>query len=365
VTLRELTVDDWPQLRALSGLAFGYAPPEQQPREIPAIRLGVFDGDRLTAVALGRPYEQWWCGRIVPMCGIVGVAVHPDARGRGLVRGLMDAVLDRTSAPVSVLFPTAPAIYRGMGWEVVGTLDETTVPLSHLPRSSPTGVTTRGARPEDLPRLHELYVHRGRSGSGLLTREGTSFPDGLLGVDVVTVAEEGGRITGWMSYDRGQGYQHGGPLRVRDCVTATADAMTALLAGLASWSAVVDEVRWRGLTTDLVLAVGRSLPVATTAQPWMLRVLDVPAALQSRGWRHAGAASFAVEDRGWSLEVQDGQAQVTPVPPDGLPRLHPRGLALLYAGADTSLLLRSGLLDRQAPELSVFGGPAPEILDYF
>lgn len=369
MTVRELTAADWPQLRRLSGLAFGYTPSEDPPEETPAIRLGVFEGERLMAVAVGRPYEQWWCGRSVPMCGIASVAVHPDARGRGAVRLLMDAVLERTSAPLSVLFPTAPGIYRPLGWEVVGTLDETHIPLACLTVTVPPGVTTRSATPEDLPRLHELYAERGRTGSGLLTREGPSFPsgpEGLLEVDVVTVAEQHGQITGWISYGRGQGYRHGGPLRVLDCVTTTPGALAALLSGLVSWSAVVDEVRWRGGTTDVALAVGRTLPAPATAQPWMLRVLDVPAALQARGWRHDGQASFAVDNTaGWALEVRDGRADVTPRSPDGLPRLDARGLALLYAGADVSLLVRAGLLDRPAPELAVFAGPAPEILDYF
>ena len=368
MTVRELSADDWPQLRRLSGLAFGYTPSEEPPTETAATRLGVFDGDRLVAVAVGRPYDQWWCGRVVPMCGIASVAVHPDARGRGLVRLLMAAVVRQTSAPLSVLFPTAPGVYRPLGWEVVGTLDETTVPLSCFVTKPPAGVTTRSAAREDLSRLHELYAERGRSGSGLLTREGPSFPtgpEGLLEVDVVTVVEEDGRITGWISYGRGQGYRHGGPLRVLDCVTTTPGSLSALLSGLVSWSAVVDEVRWRGSTTELALAVGRPVPPPTTAQPWMLRVLDVPAALQARGWRHDGQASFAVDGAGWSVEVHDGQAHVTAVSADGLPQLGSRGLALVYAGADPSLLLRSGLLDRPAPELAVFGGPAPEILDYF
>ena len=366
--LRELTADDWPQTRQLSGLAFGYAAPELQPPESPAIRIGAFDGPRLVAIAAGRPYEQWWCGRPVAMCGIAGVAVHPDARAGGLIRPLMDAVVQRSEAPISVLFPTAPGIYRSLGWEVIGRLEETGVPLTALPTQVPAGVTTRSAQPADLPRLHELYGDRGRSGSGLLTREGPSFPqgpEGLLEVDVVTVAEEQGVITGWMTYQRGHGYRHGGPLRLLDAVVSTPSAMTALLAGLASWSAVVDEVRWRGSTEELAWASRAALPPPTSAQPWMLRVLDVAAALESRGWRHDGTASFGVGDEAWRVEAAGGVAQVTAVPNEGLPQLHPRGLALLFAGRDPAALLRAGLLDRPAPELSLFGGPAPEILDYF
>ena len=364
--IRELTGDDWPQRRALGGLAFGYTAPEDLPPETPAIRVGAFEADRLLATAAGRPYTQWWHGRPVEMCGIAGVAVHPDARGRGLVRQLMGEIAARTEAPVSVLYPTAPGIYRGMGWEVVGTLDETLVPLGALPAQPLT--PTRSARKEDLPRLHELYTERGRQGSGLLTREGPSFPggvDGLLDLDVVTVAEEGGRITGWISYSRGQGYRHGGPLRVWDCVASTPVAMQSLLAGLTSWSAVVDHVRWRGSTADVALACGAQVPPPEEAQPWMLRVLDVRAALEARGWGVDGTVAFATDGSGWRVTVSSGTASVEATAAAGLPVLHPRGLALLFAGSDPGRVVRAGLLDRPVPDLALFAGPAPEIADYF
>ncbi|MCU1603326.1 MAG: hypothetical protein JWO22_4035 [Frankiales bacterium] len=364
--LRDLTGEDWPQRRVLGGLTFGYQAAEELPEQTPAIRLGVFDGERLVAVAAGRPYTQWWLGRPVEMCGIAGVAVHPDVRGRGLVRQLMAEITDRTEAPISVLYPTAPGIYRGLGWEVVGTLDETVVPLGSLPTRSLS--PTRSATGADLPRLHELYVQRGRSGSGLITREGPSFPqgvDGLLDLDVVTVAEQDGLVTGWVSYSRGQGYRHGGPLRVADCVASTAVAMQSLLAGLASWSAVVDAVRWRGSTADLGLACGAPLPAPEQAQPWMLRVLDVRAGLAARGWGVDGATAFATAGAGWRVTVEAGQATVEQQGADGLPSVDARGLALLFAGRDPGLLLRAGLLDRPAPDLSLFAGPPPEIADYF
>ena len=69
---------------------------------------------------------------------------------------------------------------------------------------------------------------------------------------------------------------------------------------------------------------------------------------------------------GYRLEVADGQGQLSVVPAEGLPVVHPRGLALLYAGVATGRLARAGLADRDLPELEeAFRGPRPEILDYF
>jgi predicted acetyltransferase len=367
VIVRELHDDDWEQRAALGSLVFGYPRPTEAPPSDGASRMGAFDGSgRLVAAVTGRAYEQWWVGRSVPMCGIAGVAVHPDARGQGLVRRLLDVLLERIEAPVSVLFPTAPGIYRGQGWEVVGTLDDTLAPLTALPQAAE--VETRSAAPEDLPAIHALYTGRGRSGSGLLTREGPSFPDGpagLLGLDVVTVAVEGGRVTGYVSYDRGQGYVHGGPLRVWDCLATSAPAYRSLLASLATWSAVVDCANVRGTRADLETACPAALPAPAKAQPWMLRVLDPVAALGARGYLSDGSASFALAGQGFRLEVIGRKGELTAVPAGDLPALQPQGLALLHAGVAARLAER-GLASRPVPELeALLAGPAPEILDYF
>ena len=108
---------------------------------------GAFDGQRLVAKVALRDYHQWWGGLEVPMVGIAGVATAPEARGRGLVRDLLALALTDAPQPLSVLYPTAPAIYRRLGWEIVGTLDTTRVPIGLL---SGTG-TVRAATGADLP----------------------------------------------------------------------------------------------------------------------------------------------------------------------------------------------------------------------
>jgi predicted acetyltransferase len=370
-TIRLLTDDDREQAHRLSNLAFGGDLSAPMPTDPPPAgpRAGAFDDrGRLVAKAFARPYEQWWGGRPVPMAGIAGVAVAPEHRGKGLVRRLMDALIDTTEAPVSSLFPTAPSIYRPLDWEIVGGYDTTSLPLTWLPTKGPLEV--RAASDDDLSQIEALYDARGASSSGLLVRRGESFPLGIKGVleiDVVTVAIDAGRVVGYASYSRGRGYVNGGPLNLWDCIAQSPQAMQSLLAGLAGWSSVVDDVRWRGSTDDLALAVNRSLPPPVKAQPWMLRVLDPVAAVAQRGFAPGSTtASFAVADTGYRLEVADGRGQLTAVPADGLPVVQPRGLALLYAGVATGRLARNGLADRDLPELEkAFRGPRPEILDYF
>lgn len=370
-TIRLLGENDREQAHRLGNLAFGGDLAAPMPDEPPLAgpRAGAFDArDRLVAKAFARPYEQWWCGRPVPMAGMAGVAVAPEHRGKGLVRQLMDALIEVSDAPISSLFPSAPAIYRPLDWEVVGTLDSTPVPLADLPTKGE--VEVRAATEEDVPTIEALYDARGAASSGLLVRKGPSFPTGARGIlelDVVTVAVEAGQVTGYVSYSRGRGYRGDGSLTLWDCIAQTPGAMRSLLASLAGWSSVAAIVKWRGSTEDLALALNRSMPAATEVQPWMLRVLDPIAAVAARGFAPgATSACFAVSGTGYRLEVADGRGQLSVVPAEGLPVVQQRGLALLYAGIAHGRLARTGLAERDLPELEeAFRGPQPQILDYF
>ena len=57
----------------------------------------------------------------MPIAGIAAVAVRPEHRGSGLLAPLFAALLAdarERGAVVSTLFPTAPGIYRRLGYEV-------------------------------------------------------------------------------------------------------------------------------------------------------------------------------------------------------------------------------------------------------
>ncbi len=361
--IRTLTDDDLQQRWDLSMLGFGGDRSSPPSAGTPSHGVGAFDDTgRLVAKMVARPYQQWWCGRPVPMAGIAGVVVHPDGRGQGLVPRMTEVLLAHAPEPVSVLFPTAPGVYRRMGWEVVGSLDETVLPVLGLPAREQS-VMLRGAVPADLDALRELYAARGRTGSGLLTRIGTSYTSTVLDRDVVTVAEQDGEVTGYVAYDRGTYDAH--RIWVRDCLGSTPEALSALVGSLGSWSALVDTMAWRGSTIDLQLLLGFRVPAPSSVQPWMLRVLDPAAAILARGFGLDATAAFGLAGAGHQLVVREGRGVLEPRPADGLPTLTPQGLALLFAGVGRALH-RSGHADRPVPELeAAFAGPPPEMLDYF
>lgn len=382
LTLRELGEGDRTQEVALGALAFGGDPDGPVPPAPPGRRAwGALDGGRLVAKVAVRDYRQCWGARPVGMGGVAGVAVHPDARGSGAVRALVAMMLRELRAdavPVSALFPTAPGIYRSLGWEVVGARDETLLPTAALrPAAHDRDVVAlRSADPADAAVLAALWAEHAALTPGALTRDGPSWPGGpahdLLQSDVVTLAREGDRPTGYVAYARGRGYGTDSRLEVRELVSRTAATTAALLASLATWDAVAASVSWLGPPD--ATALRSTVPPPHTSRPWMLRVVDAPGAIAARGFAPAVSTDAVFElldpqvrehEGTWRLTVASGRGRLERAQGPA-PRLHVRGLALLYAGvAGPDRLVRQGLLDGPAPALDVFAGPGPVLTDYF
>lgn len=385
MNVRSLTDDDAQSVGRLSQLTYGWLGGELPTSLDGQVYVGVDGPDgRLHAMARLRSYEQYWGGRAVAMGGVAAVAVHPDARGRGLARAMMAALLDRmveAGQPVSTLFPTAAGIYRPQGWEVVGSQDSTVLPTSLLSRARTQDTrpaVVRAAGADDVQAIAAMYDERGAATNGLLCRTGPEFPDGpqeVLEHDMVALAEDdSGAPTGYATYSRGKGYHADSQLKVWELVARTGAAAAALTRSIGSWDSVAPTVSWGGPSEELARLLPTTLPPAATVQPWMLRVVDAHAAVAARGYACDAQVSFELFDPAlpanngsWNLSVRDGQGALELSTQTDLPRLHIQGLALLYSGGvDVAGVLRAGLLDRPLPGLSpAFAGPQPEIFDYF
>ncbi|SCG72594.1 GNAT family N-acetyltransferase [Micromonospora inositola] len=122
VTVRELTPDELADAWQLGRLAFG-SEPQPAPHAtapVPGLtRYGAFDErGLLVGKAADLHHDQWWDDRTVRAAGVGGVAVAPEARGRGVARALLGGLLrgaHERGAAVSALFPTVTAPYRACG----------------------------------------------------------------------------------------------------------------------------------------------------------------------------------------------------------------------------------------------------------
>src|SRR3954469_21539446 len=185
VDVRPLEENDLEAAQELGRLAFGGGPrdPAHRPSmDDPLRRWGGFDGDgRLVAKATDLLHEQWWGGRLLPACGVAGVAVTPEHRGQGATRTLLTALLrgarDR-GAVVAALFCTTAAVYRSLGFEVGGVMRRLEFPTAALPRAAKhDGVQLRTGDGTDWPAVRAVYDEICRTGNGLLSRRGGSFQE--------------------------------------------------------------------------------------------------------------------------------------------------------------------------------------------
>jgi predicted acetyltransferase len=145
---------------------------------------------------------------------------------------------------------------------------------------------------------------------------------------------------------------------------------------------------FRGLGTALVFTGPPDEPLALLVDEqnvsrerefrWMLRLLDVPGALEGRGYPAASEeAVIAVDDpmfpenRGpWRISAEDGKVSVSPAEGAHVRPITIGTLSSMYSGYLSPFdAARIGLMDADDPAVPalarLFAGPAPFMLDWF
>ena len=353
-TIRELTADDAEADLRLGTEAFGDRPQATgmaYPRP-GTVSYGVFADDRLVAKLRCRDFRAVLPGGAeVPSLGIAGVAVAAEHRGSGLLTGLFDRAFahaqDQGQA-VSTLFPTAAGIYRRFGYAVTGSLSTVEVPsLAAAAVAEPSRpVRLRRATVRDSDSLQSLYLQWAAGGVGALARTGPSEPlhqpQSMAEFTAVTIAEDDSGVVGSCWWDRGVGdHPATAVLRVENLITRTPDAARALWRMLGSHSPVAGRIHVRTSLPDPALAVlpGHCTPVGD--RPYMLALLDIPAAFHARPaptgltaslpFSVVGAAAPAV-DGDYVLHAEGGEVRCARSDHGGGPCFTATGVADLYGG---------------------------------
>ncbi len=354
------------QIYEISRLAFG-GPREPRPDDLWSHRkegwhalVAELDG-RVAGTCKIRDYRQFFGGAAVPMGGVANVAVAPAARGHGVANTLLDAILpemrDRGQC-VSALYPSVPPLYRGRGWEQTGNYERVNLRpelFTMLPRPAERLVMRRATK-EDLPALQDCYLRFAATVDGMLDRATAAIqPEKVLELDIVEVAPgQDGSILGYLTGVRPEGDQ----LIIHDLVADDRETALGLFANLARWAGIIETISLR-ITDPAWWQLLFVLPVLHEVRnhPWMLRVVDLPAAVAARGWpaaAHLAPTSVDIEvvdeHAPWQagrhrLVVADGKVSCEPGGA-GSVRLPARALGPWFAGsADTAMLHRGGLID--------------------
>ncbi len=338
--------------------------------------LGAFHGGRPVGAASFHDMRQWWCGRAVPMAGVAGVKVAPEDRGRGVARQLMTALLDEVAArgyPLSVLYPATTPLYRSLGWELAGVRDIAVIPTRSLRDLVPPDPTVlavgpdvgagsarlRRAAPADAEAVLSVVgrVHQAARDCGPITWDVASVAGRLADPDLYAYL----RDDGFLVYRWHNGND---ALFVEGAQAISAPAQRAFWAHVGSHASIADQVFARVGPADVFwrLTGERDADVHHRSM-WMLRVVDAPAAIATRGFPAAVslAVPLAIHDDArpansgrWSLTVTGGRGLLDPLTPSAVRADPPltlgaRGLAALYAGAPVSTLRQAGLAAGGSP----------------
>ena len=382
---RDLTTDDLDSAFDVRSRSFGPLDPsmrdwwnEGQHESINAHRaIGVFDGERLLGHAKVRAYQQFWGGRPMPMGGIAGVVVAPDARGRGVGSRLMAAIAERSRELgdlVSALYPATVPIYRALGWEVVGAQHRISMSAEALRNLGGKDVHLRMATESDVePFMKSLQVrYAAQRANGPKLPSIAEAREHLTDEAMMSYVTEGGFVVfEWRK----------GDLVVSYLLADTPEIARALWSVVGSGSSIAKKVvAYVDPDDPIHLLLPEEVAHESQLLRWMLRVLDVPKAIASRGFSPAvtGAATFRLNDRlmpgnsaYWRFEVAGGRGELAAVEEtSNALELGPNGFAALYAGTPVHVLRTAGLASGGEPEQdelfdAAFAGRAAYLLEYF
>lgn len=389
--IRPITpADDFDAQLDLAQRAFGSYSARQQESWLHVARLRASEGLFLGAFAGGVPagaamlhdLRQYWLGSPVRCAGVASVKVAPEHRGMGIGRLLMTELLgliaDR-GYPLSALFPATVPIYRSLGWELAGAKHEFTIPARSLRELQPPDPQAAAelrqppritrATPEDATRVIEAIgrSHRKARDAGPITWDEGPSRQWLDRPDLYAYLAEGEGTEGKAAADGFAAYRWAGgatrELWVERVHATTPRALRALWSVIASNASVTRTVRGWTAPGDPFwwLTAERDATISRRAM-WMLRVVDVPAAIAGRGFPPGVSASVPLEinDKArpgnagrWLLTVDGGKGALIPngsmSSPDPL-TLGPRGVAALYAGIGVATLRLSGLASGGTPQ---------------
>jgi predicted acetyltransferase len=314
-------------------------------------------GEIVSLLRLDRQ-AQWWLGRALPSAQVLQLATPPQHRGAGHGARLLAALLSELHAddvPLVTLTPSTFPFYRGAGFEVAGSWTMYEARAEHLPRHT----APYRARPVSLDDPAEL--------AAAFVLDG---PEGPAGWAVATLEFR----------PEPEPFQTRVEIADWGCLPGADAALFALFAGYASMNGMV---AWSGPDPDpaALYALSDRFARLTDRWHWMLRLVDLPAALQARPWPSgvAGQVAFRVEDPacpwnsgGWRLELAGGQGRVEQAPASGgAASADIRGLASLFTGfAGPDDLIRAGLLggfDQDAVDLlrAAFASPRPWTAEFY
>lgn len=327
--------------------------------------LRVVRDERGTVASLLRiPMGAYFGGRSVPLLGLAGVAVAPEARGRGHGAGMLRAFVREAASEgwaLGGLYASTHALYRKFGYEHAGHRFQYTVPLVRIDVDEPKAAGGVGGAGQvggwevvtlgdvDEPEVRACYASFASMHEGTLDRSGYIWSRVRKSRDVVYhgfgVRDGSGALRGYVYLsEQRPDLNSRFDLVLTDFVFLDAEAGVRIWAFLRDFAMMGESLRFYGGPTHPALQLlKQQRHQVSLKDDWLIRVFDVKRAIEARGYSDAIDAEVHLDvvdevipaNAGkWVVRVKHGAAMVEPGG-TGAIRLSARGLATIYSGFNT------------------------------
>jgi predicted acetyltransferase len=352
------------------------------------------EGGVVVATSMRVPMGIWLGGRSVRQVGIAGVAVAPEARGRGLAREIMRRCLvemDQQGEPISTLYSAMHPLYRSVGYETSGQLFSARVPAGMI-LTTDRGADWRPFVEADMPGVKACNRQRARFVQGALDRGPylwkRAFKPKAGPAEAYVAEDASGRIEAYCVYrvtarsdGPASGNARGKLMDVVDFGYLNGHGLDRVMGFLRGFSSVVGEIDLADHPGSPLLS---RLPDRRFAMsihdPWMLRVVNVARAIEARGYAEALSCAFVmhvhdslIEGNNQPLHVRihGGKAETREAQGANAIELDVRYLAPILTGMQSATQLASlGLVRGEESETAKLDGAfactgGPCMFDFF
>lgn len=365
IEIRRCPPDELPRVLHVLGTAFGEPiPTDEVPRfqdVLPAERIfGGYDGTSLVGTGATFPFTMTVPGGTVPAAGVTLVGVSPTHRRKGIMSGVMRALIDdahQRREPVAILWASEESIYQRFGYGLAsnqGRIDierERTRFLGDPPAVGRFRLISLEEAVDVLPPIYDAVLP---TRPGMLARSpewwrGHTLSDpqrhreGASG-KFCCVCSIDGVDRAYALYRTGGGWGEDGTaagwVNVIEALAVDPVAYRAIWRFLFDIDLSQRTRAWflpGDLPLTLMLEEPRRLRFAKSESLW-LRLVDARAALEARSYLGEGSITFALSDEycpwnngEWTLHVQEGRGRIEP---GGEPELSldAAALATVYLG---------------------------------
>jgi len=233
----------------------------------------------------------------------------------------------REGFAISTLYPSTPALYRQVGYELAGHRFITTIPVGRIDVRERAGAV-RPLTDADDSAVRSCYARFAPLFDGMLDRgsycwgrvrelRGAKFNG--FGIGGFGIGEEGGKgLDGYIYINQHRESSSGfHDIATTDAVFATGAAGRRLLGFLADFATVGENATlWGGPLHPLASLMSSRHCAVEKKDYWMVRVLDLARAMEARGFAAGARGRGAIEVRDelipgnngtWMLSVEGGR----------------------------------------------------------